>query len=89
MHQQITVGSGMDATFTRWAALTDAYAEQLAAMERGEPEARAVAVRLSHELRGLNGALADVSAGAGRGESSTSLAEWLSFLTRLSRRDAP
>ena len=59
MHQQIVVGSGLDARVTRWAALTDAYAEQLAAMERGELEARAQAVRLCHELHGINGAFKD------------------------------
>ena len=67
MHQQIVVGSGMDATFTRWAALTDAYAEQLAAMARGEPQARDLAVRMSRELRGINGALSDRSASSGGG----------------------
>lgn len=45
--------SAMDAALARWTALTDAYALQLAAMARGEPQARAEVVRLAGELEEL------------------------------------
>ena len=53
MQQTPRTTLGMDATFNHWTALTDAYAEQLAAMARGEPAARAEATRLSRAIRGI------------------------------------
>jgi len=51
--QQMGMVAGMGADFTRWAALTDAYAAQLAAMAQGEPNARAEVVRLADKIREL------------------------------------
>lgn len=40
----------IDAPFERWAALTDAYAEQFLRMQRGDKGAREKAMGLSHEM---------------------------------------
>ncbi|WP_225785130.1 hypothetical protein [Xenophilus sp. Marseille-Q4582] len=53
MQQKAVTVPSMDARFMRWAALTDAYAEQVEAMARQEPGARAEAQRLCRELRGM------------------------------------
>jgi len=42
------------APFHRWAALTDAYAHQFLLMQRGDPKARAEALRLSREMLRMN-----------------------------------
>lgn len=48
--QSVTVGQSVDAAFKRWAALTDAYALQLSAMQRGDASARVEALRLAREV---------------------------------------
>lgn len=58
MQQEATMVPNMDATFMHWAALTDAYAEKLAAMVREEPGARDEARRLSRELRQVRAVMA-------------------------------
>jgi putative heme degradation protein len=42
------------APFHQWAALTDAYAHQFLLMQRGDPKARAEALRLSREMLRMN-----------------------------------
>lgn len=44
---------GMEASFTQWAELTDAYAHQLAAMQLGVAGARDEAARLAREIQRL------------------------------------
>lgn len=50
MHPMPTVVPAMDVDFIRWAALTDEYAKQIAAMARGEKTAREAVARLADEL---------------------------------------
>lgn len=47
----------LDAPFERWAALTDAYAEQFLRMQRGDKAARDRAIRLSNEMLRMNEAM--------------------------------
>ena len=41
----------MEPTFEQWTALTDAYAKQLSALQMGDPQARAEAIRLAREVQ--------------------------------------
>ncbi|RZL43566.1 MAG: hypothetical protein EOP72_01585 [Variovorax sp.] len=47
----------LDAPFERWAALTDAYAEQFLRMQRGDKTARDKAISLSNEMLRMNEAM--------------------------------
>ena len=53
MLKAVATMPAMGQDFVRWAELTDAYALQLAAMERGEPSARANAARLARQLSSI------------------------------------
>lgn len=54
MTQSMTKPSAMGLDFTRWAELTDDYAKQVAALERGERGAKEQVQRLARELRLLD-----------------------------------
>ncbi|RYF73668.1 MAG: hypothetical protein EOO29_26340 [Comamonadaceae bacterium] len=60
--QKVAGVMDIDAPFTRWTRLTDAYAEQLEAMAQGDLAARAEAARLCQELRRIQSAPGNVTA---------------------------
>ena len=53
LHKPTPVPPILDADFARWAALSDEYANQLAAMARGEPVVREKVARLAEALEDM------------------------------------